>query len=210
MFGKVRETPQTEATPFHPRFPYGCAKALSHMLTINYRESYNIFAANAIMYNTESERRGLQFVTRKICQGVAEIAAGERKFIELGNLDASRDWSYAGDIVEGLYRIAHHSEPDDFVLCSGITHTIRDFLAEAFGHINIKDWTPYVKVNPGFIRPAEVDILLGDNTKARTILGWEPRVGFEELVRIMTVSELQKQGIPENYILNNNNIKTEQ
>ena len=183
MFGKVRETPQTEQTPFHPRSPYGVAKVFGHYMTVNYRESYGIHASSGICFNHEGERRGLEFVTRKITNGVARIKLGLQDTITLGNLDSQRDWGYAGDFVEAMWLMLQQDEPDDYVIATGETHTIREFLDVAFRCAGIDDWTPYVEQDPRFMRPAEVDLLIGDPTKARTQLGWKPTVAFEELVR---------------------------
>jgi GDPmannose 4,6-dehydratase len=191
MFGKVRETPQTELTPFHPRSPYGVAKVYAHYMTMNYRESYGIHASSGILFNHESERRGHEFVTRKITAGVARIALGLADHIALGNLDASRDWGFAGDYVEGMWRMLQQDEPDDYVLATGETHSIREFLTKAFAAAGIDDWEPYVRQDERYMRPAEVDLLVGDASKARSVLGWEPTVSFDGLVQRMVDNDLQ-------------------
>ena len=185
MFGKVRETPQSELTPFHPRSPYGVAKVFGHDITVNYRESYGLFACSGILFNHEGPRRGLEFVTRKITNAVARIKLGLQKEIVLGNLDAKRDWGYAGDYVEAMWRMLQQPEPDDFVIATGETHSIGEFLDLAFRAAGLGDWRPYVRQDKRFFRPAEVDLLVGDATKARTVLGWTPRVDFAGLVEMM-------------------------
>jgi GDPmannose 4,6-dehydratase len=190
MFGKVRETPQTEQTPFHPRSPYGVAKVFGHYTTLNYRESYGIHASSGICFNHEGERRGLEFVTRKITNGVARIKLGLQEKISLGNLDSQRDWGYAGDFVEAMWLILQQDEPDDYVIATGETHTIGEFLDLAFRCAGIDDWTPYVEQDPRFMRPAEVDLLLGDPTKAMEKLGWQRKVSFEQLVERMYAHDL--------------------
>jgi GDPmannose 4,6-dehydratase len=192
MFGKVLETPQRESTPFYPRSPYGVAKLYGYWITRNYQESYNMFACNAILFNTESPRRGMNFVTRKITDGIGKIVNKKADNIELGNLDAKRDWSYATDIVDGIYRIMNHSEPDTFVLASGQSHSVEEFIDLAFKAAGITDWKPYIKTNPKWIRPAEVDTLMGDSTKARTILGWKPKSTFQELVTDMVNADIAR------------------
>ena len=189
MFGKAQEVPQTEKTPFWPRSPYGVAKVFSYWATINYRESYSLHASNGIMFNHESPRRGETFVTRKISRAVAAIKHGLQKELFLGNLDAKRDWGYAPEYVEGVWRILQHDEGDDFVLATGETHTVREFVEAAFGHANL-DWKEFVKHDPRYERPAEVDVLLGDASKAKKIVGWEPKVRFHELVRIMVDADM--------------------
>ena len=189
MFGKVQQTPQTEKTPFWPRSPYGVAKVFSYWATVNYRESYGLCASNGIMFNHESPRRGETFVTRKISRAVAAIKQGLQKELFLGNLDAKRDWGYAPEYVEGVWRILQHAEGDDFVLATGETHTVREFVEAAFGHANL-DWKEFVKHDPRYERPAEVDVLLGDASKAKKIVGWEPKVRFHELVRIMVDADM--------------------
>ena len=189
MFGKVQQTPQTEKTPFWPRSPYGVAKVFSYWATVNYRESYGLCASNGIMFNHESPRRGETFVTRKISRAVAAIKQGLQKELFLGNLDAKRDWGYAPEYVEGVWRILQHDEGDDFVLATGETHTVREFVEAAFGRANL-DWKELVKHDPRYERPAEVDVLLGDASKAKKIVGWEPKVRFHELVRIMVDADM--------------------
>ena len=191
LFGKVREVPQTEDTPFHPRSPYGAAKAYAHYMTINYRESYDMFACCGILFNHESPRRGYEFVTRKITSSVARIKLGLQKDISLGNLDSKRDWGFAGDYVEGMWMMLQQDQPDDYVLATGRTHSIRDFLTLAFKEVGIDDWKPYVKQDPRFLRPSEVDLLIGNTAKAEKVLGWKPKVSFEELVSMMVKSDLE-------------------
>jgi GDPmannose 4,6-dehydratase len=193
MFGKVRETPQTEQTPFHPRSPYGVAKVFGHHMTVNYRESYGIHASSGICFNHEGERRGLEFVTRKITNGIARIKLGLQDSISLGNLDSARDWGYAGDFVEAMWLMLQQDEPDDYVIATGETHTIREFLDVAFRCAEIDDWAQYVRQDPRFMRPAEVDLLMGDPAKARKGLGWVPKVTFEDLVRLMYEHDLEEE-----------------
>jgi GDPmannose 4,6-dehydratase len=192
MFGKVRETPQTEATAFHPRSPYGVAKVYGHYITVNYRESYGIFACSGILFNHESPRRGMEFVTRKITNGVAKIKLGLQKQLALGNLDAERDWGFAGDYVRAMYQMMQQPEADDYIIATGETHSVREFCELAFAHVGL-DWRDHVVSDPRFLRPAEVDRLIGDATKARTQLDWEPTVSFPELVAMMVESDLQQQ-----------------
>lgn len=189
MFGKVRETPQTELTPFHPRSPYGVAKVYGHFITINARESYGLFAVSGILFNHESPRRGKEFVTRKITRTAAAIKLGLTDVLELGNLDARRDWGFAGDYVEMMWRMLQHDEPEDFVIATGHTHTVREFCEQAFGALDL-DYSKYVRINPKFVRPAEVDLLVGDASKAKKLLGWEPQVDFAGLVRMMVDHDL--------------------
>jgi GDPmannose 4,6-dehydratase len=189
MFGKVQQTPQTEKTPFWPRSPYGVAKVFSYWATVNYRESYGLCASNGIMFNHESPRRGETFVTRKISRAVAAIKHGLQKELFLGNLDAKRDWGYAPEYVEGVWRILQHDEGDDFVLATGESHTVREFVEAAFAHASL-DWKEFVKHDPRYERPAEVDVLLGDASKAKKIVGWEPKVRFHELVQIMVDADM--------------------
>lgn len=184
MFGKVVEVPQRETTPFHPRSPYACAKLHAHWMTVNYREGYGLFACSGILFNHESPRRGETFVTRKITRAVARIHAGLQDKLFLGNLDAKRDWGYAPEYVEAMWRMLQQDEPDDFVVATGETHTVREFVERAFEHVGL-DWKKYVERDPRYDRPTEVDLLLGDATKAREVLGWEPKVTFHELVEIM-------------------------
>jgi len=190
LFGKVVETAQMETPPYYPRSPYACAKAFAYYATVNYRESYGTYAVNGILFNHESPRRGETFVTRKITRGVANIKLGLQKKLYLGNLEAKRDWGFAGDYVEGMWLMLQQPEPDDYVLATGETHSVREFLEKAFGHAGL-DWQQYVEIDPRYFRPAEVDLLLGDSTKARTKLGWQPRVGFSELVCMMVDADLQ-------------------
>jgi GDPmannose 4,6-dehydratase len=190
MFGKVREIPQTETTPFYPRSPYGVAKVFGHYITVNYRESYHLFACSAIGFNHESPRRGLEFVTRKITHQVARIRCGLSTKLRMGNLDALRDWGFAGDYVYAMWLMLQQAKPDDFVLATGETHSIRDVLEVAFDAVGL-DWRDYVEIDAKLIRPAEVDLLRGDSTKARQKLGWTPRVRFEELIRMMVEADLE-------------------
>ena len=190
MFGKVRETPQSETTPFHPRSPYGVAKVFGHYTTLNYREAYNIHASSGILFNHEGPRRGLEFVTRKITNSLARIKLGLQDEISLGNLDAARDWGYAGDYVEAMWMMLQQDVPDDYVIATGETHTIREFLEVAFRIAGFDSWEPYVTHDTRFDRPAEVDLLMGDASKAKAKLGWTPKVPFEELVRMMYESDL--------------------
>jgi GDPmannose 4,6-dehydratase len=189
MFGKVAETPQTEATPFHPRSPYGVAKVYGHWITVNYRESYGLHASSGMLFNHESPRRGLEFVTRKISHGAARIALGQESELRLGNLDAKRDWGFAGDYVEAMWRMLQQDEPGDFVVCTGETHSVREFCQLAFGHLNL-DWETHVVVDEQFIRPAEVDLLVGDASRAAKVLGWSPTVDFEGLVTMMVDADM--------------------
>jgi GDPmannose 4,6-dehydratase len=189
MFGKVTVTPQDEKTSFHPRSPYGVAKVYGHWITVNYRESYDMHASSGILFNHESPRRGLQFVTRKITQAVARIRHGLQKELRLGNLEARRDWGYAGDYVEAMWRMLQLDSPDDFVIATGETHSVREFCEIAFSHVDL-DYREYVKTDPAFLRPAEVDLLQGDASKARDKLGWTPQVDFPGLVRMMTDADM--------------------
>ncbi|HEU4711485.1 MAG TPA: GDP-mannose 4,6-dehydratase [Pyrinomonadaceae bacterium] len=189
MFGKVVETPQRETTPFHPRSPYACAKVFAYYATVNYREAYDMFACNGILFNHESERRGETFVTRKITRAATRIKLGLQQKLFLGNLDAKRDWGYAKDYVEAMWLMMQAESSDDYVIATGETHSVREFCEEAFGYLDL-DYNEYVEVDPWYLRPAEVDLLLGDSTKARKRLGWEPKVGFRELVRLMVDHDL--------------------
>ncbi len=189
MFGRVREVPQTELTPFYPRSPYGVAKAYGHYITVNYRESYNLFAVSGILFNHESPRRGLEFVTRKISHGVARIKLGLAEKLALGNLDAQRDWGFAGDYVQAMWMMLQQPSADDYVVATGQTHSVRQFVEIAFDHAGL-DWRRHVVQDPRFMRPAEVDQLLGDSSKARRTLGWQPAVDFEGLVRMMVDADL--------------------
>jgi GDPmannose 4,6-dehydratase len=191
MFGKVREVPQTELTPFHPRSPYGVAKAYGHYITVNYRESYGLYAVSGILFNHESERRGLEFVTRKVSDGVARIKLGLADELVLGNLDAERDWGFAGDYVEAMWSMLQEDEADDFLVATGETHSVREFAEIAFGYVGL-NWEQYVKTDPQFLRPAEVDQLVGDSSKAKRVLGWEPKHSFRDLVEIMVDADLER------------------
>jgi GDPmannose 4,6-dehydratase len=191
MFGKVREVPQTELTPFHPRSPYGVSKVFGHYITVNYRESYDLFACSGILFNHESPRRGLEFVTRKVSDGVARIKLGLATSLSLGNLDAHRDWGFAGDYVKAMWLMLQQDQPDDFVVASGVSHSVRDLVVEAFTHVGL-DWNEYVRTDPKLLRPAEVDHLIGTADKARSILKWEPDVDFRGLVRMMVDADLER------------------
>jgi GDPmannose 4,6-dehydratase len=191
MFGKVREVPQSELTPFHPRSPYGCAKVFGHDITVNYRESYGIYACSGILFNHEGPRRGLEFVTRKISNTAARIKLGVEKELVMGNLDAKRDWGYAGDYVRAMWMMLQQPEPDDYVVATGETHSIEEFLTLAFSEVGLDDWHNYVRQDPRFFRPAEVDLLIGDPSKARDKLGWVPEVNFETLVKMMVKNDLE-------------------
>jgi GDPmannose 4,6-dehydratase len=194
MYGKVQEVPQKETTPFYPRSPYACAKVYAHWQTVNYRESYGIFACNGILFNHESPRRGETFVTRKITRAIARIVAGEQTKLYLGNLDAKRDWGYAKDYVNAMWLMLQQDEPDDYVVATGETHSIREFLDISFAYVNL-DWQDYVEFDPRYLRPAEVDLLMGDPTKAKQKLGWEPSVTFEQLVALMVEADLRALGL---------------
>src|SRR5438093_3612801 len=189
MFGKVRETPQRETTPFHPRSPYGVAKVYGHFITVNYRESYGMFACSGILFNHESPRRGLEFVTRKVTHGVAKIKLGLATELRLGNLQAKRDWGFAGDYVRVMWRMLQQEQAEDYVIGTGQTHSVEEFVRIAFEHVGL-DWRPYVVIDPQFYRPAEVDLLLADPRKARQRLGWEPDVSFEKLVATMVEADV--------------------
>lgn len=191
MFGRVTETPQRETTPFYPRSPYGVAKVYGHWITVNYRESYNLYAVSGILFNHESPRRGIEFVTRKVTDGVARIKLGLAKEIRLGNLDARRDWGYAGDYVEAMWRMLQQPTPQDYVVGTGQTHSVRDLVDAAFGHVGL-DWRKYVKSDPRYMRPAEVDLLQADPSKAKRELGWSPNVKFRELVAMMVDADLER------------------
>jgi GDPmannose 4,6-dehydratase len=193
MFGKVQQTPQTEVTPFHPRSPYGVAKVFGHYTTVNYREAYGIHASSGILFNHEGPKRGLEFVTRKVTNSVARIKLGLQDGITMGNIDSSRDWGYAGDYVEAMWMMLQQDEPDDYVIATGETHTIRELLDVSFKHAGIDDWAPYVKQDQRFYRPAEVDLLIGDASKAHKKLGWKPRVSFTELVQMMYEHDLAEE-----------------
>ena len=189
MFGKVAEVPQTEATPFHPRSPYGVAKVYGHWITVNYRESYNLHASSGILFNHESPRRGLEFVTRKISYGAASIKLGLEEKLSLGNLDAKRDWGFAGDYVEAMWMMLQQEQPDDYVICSGMTHSVREFCDLAFSHLGL-NYEDHVVVDEQFFRPAEVDLLVGDYGKAKRVLAWEPSTSFRDLVAMMVEADL--------------------
>jgi GDPmannose 4,6-dehydratase len=191
MYGKVREVPQTEATPFYPRSPYGVSKVYGHYITVNYRESYNLFAVSGILFNHESPRRGLEFVTRKVTDGAARIKLGMADSLSLGNLSACRDWGFAGDYVRAMWLMLQQAEPDDYVIATGIAHSVQDLVEIAFGRVGL-DWTRYVKLDPNLIRPAEVDHLIGDSTKARTKLNWKPAVDFKGLIEMMVDADVER------------------
>ena len=194
LYGKVVETPQTEKTPFYPRSPYACAKLYSYWITVNYRESYNMYACNGILFNHESPRRGETFVTKKITHAIARILNKEQDKLYLGNLDSKRDWGYAKDYVEAMWLMLQQENPDDYVIATGETHSVREFLDEAFGLVGL-DWKKYVEIDPRYYRPAEVDLLLGDPTKAKEKLGWKPKTAFKELVKIMLEYDLNNVGL---------------
>ncbi|PAX60622.1 GDP-mannose 4,6-dehydratase [Brunnivagina elsteri] len=194
MYGLVQAVPQSETTPFYPRSPYACAKVYAHWQTINYRESYNLFACNGILFNHESPRRGETFVTRKITMAVARIVAGKQKNIYMGNLDSKRDWGYAKDYVRAMWLMLQKEQPDDYVIATGETYTVRQFLEKAFGYVNL-NWEDYVEFDERYLRPAEVDLLIGDSTKAQQQLGWKPSVTFDQLVQLMVEADLQALGI---------------
>jgi len=195
MFGKVQEVPQRETTLLWPRSPYGVAKVFGHYMTINYRESYGMHASSGILFNHESPRRGPEFVTRKVSQAVARIHLGLQDELVLGNLDAKRDWGFAGDYVDAMWRMLQQDAADDYVISTGKTHSIRDLLDAAFAVVGVDDWSKYVRQDPSFTRPAEVDMLIGDSSKARTVLGWEPKVAFAELVRMMVENDVAEQRV---------------
>jgi GDPmannose 4,6-dehydratase len=197
MFGQVLEVPQTETTPFYPRSPYGVAKCYAHFITVNYRESYDLYAACGILFNHESERRGLEFVTRKVTHAAAAIKLGLQSEVALGNLDAERDWGYARDYVEAMWLMLQQDEPDDYVIATGKAHSVRDLVDVAFDHVGL-DPADHVRVDPKFLRPAEVEHLIGDTTKAREQLGWEPRTSFEDMIKLMVDSDLEllARGVP--------------
>jgi GDPmannose 4,6-dehydratase len=191
MFGKVREIPQTELTPFYPRSPYGVSKVFAHYITVNYRESYDLFAVSGILFNHESPRRGLEFVTRKVSDGVARIKLGAADSLSLGNLDAQRDWGFAGDYVRAMWLMLQQERADDYVIATGESHSVRELVEVAFGHVGL-DWQKYVRTDPRFLRPAEVDHLIGDPAKARTALGWKPAVNFKGLVEMMVDADIER------------------
>jgi GDPmannose 4,6-dehydratase len=190
MYGRVREVPQTELTPFYPRSPYGVSKVFGHYITVNYRESYNMFAVSGILFNHESPRRGLEFVTRKVTDGVARIKLGLSDHLPLGNLDACRDWGFAGDYVRAMWMMLQQDRADDYVIATGVTHSVRQLVETAFGHAGL-DWQKYVRIDPAFLRPAEVDHLIGDASKAKRVFGWEPSVSFEQLVAMMVDADIK-------------------
>ena len=190
MYGKAQEVPQTEKTPFYPRSPYGCAKVFAFWITVNYREAYRLHASNGILFNHESPRRGETFVTRKITRAVAHIQAGLQEKLYLGNLDAKRDWGYAKEFVDAMWLMLQQDQPDDYVIATGETHSVREFLELAFGHVGM-NWKKYVEIDPRYHRPAEVDLLLGDYSKAKKTLGWEPKTRFEDLVKLMVDADIQ-------------------
>ena len=191
MYGKVQAVPQSETTPFYPRSPYGVAKVYGHWITVNYRESYNMFCCSGMLFNHESERRGKEFVTRKVTDGVARIKLGLARELRLGNLEAKRDWGHARDYVRAMWLMLRHHEPDDYVVATGETHSVRELVEVAFSHVGL-DWKKHVVLDPALVRPAEVDLLVGDSSKARQVLGWKPEVSFEGLVRGMVDADLQR------------------
>ena len=191
MYGKVREVPQTEMTPFYPRSPYGVSKVFGHYITVNYRESYGLFACSGILFNHESPRRGLEFVTRKVTDGVARIKLGLAETLALGNLDAKRDWGFAGDYVRAMWMMLQQPEADDYVIATGVSHSVQELVETAFGHVGL-DWRAHVKLDPKFLRPAEVDHLIGNSGKARRVLGWEPTVDFNRLVTMMVDADVDR------------------
>ena len=191
MYGRVREVPQTESTPFYPRSPYGVSKVFGHYITVNYRESYGIFAVSGILFNHESPRRGIEFVTRKVSDGVARIKLGLADHLGLGNLDACRDWGFAGDYVRAMWFMLQQEKADDYVIATGVSHSVRELVESAFGYAGL-DWKKYVRVDPAFLRPAEVDHLVGDSSKARRVFGWEPQVDFKRLVGMMVDADIAR------------------
>jgi GDPmannose 4,6-dehydratase len=190
MFGKVREVPQTETTPFYPRSPYGVSKVFAHYITVNYRESYNLFAVSGMLFNHESPRRGLEFVTRKVSDGVARIKLGLADRLPIGNLDAQRDWGFAGDYVRAMWMMLQRPAAEDYVVATGVSHSVRDLVQIAFAHVGL-DWEKYVRVDPALLRPAEVEHLLGDPSKARAELGWKPTIDFKQLIEMMVDADLR-------------------
>jgi GDPmannose 4,6-dehydratase len=191
MYGRVREVPQTEMTPFYPRSPYGVSKVFAHYITVNYRESYGMFAVSGILFNHESPRRGLEFVTRKVTDGVARIKLGLADHVSLGNLDAHRDWGFAGDYVRAMWQMLQQEQADDYVIATGQSHSVRQLVETAFGHVGL-DWNKYVRIDPALLRPAEVDHLIGDASKARAVLGWSPSITFEQLVAMMVDADVER------------------
>jgi GDPmannose 4,6-dehydratase len=200
MYGKVAETPQSETTPFYPRSPYAVSKVFAHWMTVQYREAYGLFAANGILFNHESPRRGGTFVTRKVTRGIAAILAGKQERIYLGNLDARRDWGYAPEYVEAMWLMLQQPDPGDFVIATGETHSVREFVETAFAFVDL-DWRNYVEIDPRYFRPTEVDELCGDASRARAVLGWQPRTSFNELVRIMLEADLIEVGLTADRLL---------
>lgn len=194
MYGKVRETPQTELTPFYPRSPYGVAKAYGHYITVNYRESYDMFAVSGILFNHESPRRGLEFVTRKVTDGVAQIKLGKKSELRMGNLDARRDWGFAGDYVKAMWLMLQQNKPDDYVISTGKVQTVRELVEVAFARADL-DWKKFVKIDEKFMRPAEVDLLIGDASRAKKDLGWEPEVSFEQMIHMMVDADIARHSI---------------
>ena len=194
MYGRVREVPQTELTPFYPRSPYGVSKVFGHYITVNYRESYGLFAVSGILFNHESPRRGLEFVTRKVSDGVARIKLGMATHLALGNLDASRDWGYAGDYVQAMWMMLQQPQADDYVIATGKTHSVRDLVEVAFGHAGL-EWQKYVRIDSALLRPAEVDHLIGDASKAKQVLGWRPEISFDHLIRMMVDKDLARLSV---------------
>jgi GDPmannose 4,6-dehydratase len=191
MYGRVREVPQTELTPFYPRSPYGVSKVFGHYITVNYRESYGMFAVSGILFNHESPRRGLEFVTRKVTDGVARIKLGLANHLSLGNLDARRDWGYAGDYVRAMWLMLQQDKADDYVIATGVSHSVRDLVEIAFGYAGLQ-WQEYIRIDPALLRPAEVDHLVGDCSKAKATLGWQPQVSFEGLIRMMVDADIAR------------------
>ena len=200
MYGLVQEVPQSEKTPFYPRSPYACAKLYAHYQLVNYREAYGLHASSGILFNHESPRRGETFVTRKITRGIARILAGKEQKLYLGNLDAKRDWGYAADYVEAMWLMLQQDQPGDYVVATGVTHTVREFLEECCGLVGL-NWREFVELDKRYLRPTEVDLLIGDATKARTVLGWQPRTSFEQLVRMMLKADLASEGAPARYAI---------
>ena len=194
MYGRVREVPQTEMTPFYPRSPYGVSKAFGHYITVNYRESYGVFASSGILFNHESPRRGLEFVTRKVTDGVARIKLGLASQLGLGNLDACRDWGFAGDYVRAMWLMLQQDTADDYVIATGVSHSVRELVECAFGHVGL-DWQKFVQLDPAFLRPAEVEHLIGDASRAKEVLGWEPRVHFEQLIAMMVDADVARLSV---------------
>ena len=195
MFGRMVENPSNEKSPFYPRSPYGVSKLYGHWITINYRESYDIFACSGILFNHESERRGIEFVTRKITDGIAKIVSGKQDFLYLGNLEAKRDWGYAPDYVEAMWLMLQNNSPEDYVIATGESHSIRDFLDIAFNIVGENQWDKFIKIDKKYFRPAEVDVLKGDSSKARELLGWRPKTNFNELVKKMLLNDLKLNGV---------------